>query len=226
LGLGALLGLLWLPVTLCFWLFSLLYPFINVHRCFDSAESELADSTELACALTVTEGLGVLAMLALLPAVRRWQALRYDLIGLEGFPPCFYCEETLREIVRRAEHSHQQQRNAHDRRHRVHQEQQALTHGGGEGAAAAACFNSKCSICLEELGLDQDTDADEEKGLKKGAGAGAAAQRAAAEERVVVALPLCMHAFHKECIYSWLAVNRSCPLCRMDVTQASGADDV
>ena len=73
---------------------------------------------------------------------------------------------------------------------------------------------------LEELGLDQDTDADEEKGLKKGAGA------AAAEERVVVALPLCMHAFHKECIYSWLAVNRSCPLCRMDVTQASGAADV
>ena len=53
------------------------------------------------------------------------------------------------------------------------------------------------------------------------------AQRAAAaEERVVVALPLCMHAFHKECIYSWLAVNRSCPLCRMDVTQASGAANV
>lgn len=131
----------------------------------------------------------------------------------------------MREIVRRAEHSHQQQRNAHDRRHRVHQEQQALTHGAGEAAAAAACFNSKCSICLEELGLDQGTNADEEKGLKKGAGA--AAQRpAAAEERVVVALPLCMHAFHKECIYSWLAVNRSCPLCRMDVTQASGAANV
>ena len=46
------------------------------------------------------------------------------------------------------------------------------------------------------------------------------------EGEALTILPGCMHAFHKECIYSWLAVNRSCPLCRMDVTQASRAADV
>ncbi|KAK4789357.1 hypothetical protein SAY86_020676 [Trapa natans] len=49
--------------------------------------------------------------------------------------------------------------------------------------------NESCTICMEEYESDQEI-------LKIG----------------------CSHYFHKECIYKWLRMNESCPLCRCEVT--------
>ncbi|XAR54223.1 hypothetical protein NMG60_11029261 [Bertholletia excelsa] len=36
-------------------------------------------------------------------------------------------------------------------------------------------------------------------------------------------LPLCCHAFHSQCIDAWLCANRTCPLCRSDVSPTESA---
>ena len=220
---AALLGLAWIPVTVCFWMYSALYPFLNLHRCGEaSADSELAAGTDLACALTAVQAFGVLTMIGLLPSVRRWQGLRMDLIGLGGFPKCFYGNEVLVEMVQRARHSLEQQALSGDRRAvRRRQEQQRITdnppvdtEAGGNGA-----FDASCSICLEPLDLGDGTERRSPEALYP---------LPSGATKVVVALPMCMHAFHKECIYQWLGANRSCPNCRADVRRNAhvGAQDV
>ena len=224
---AALLGLAWIPVTACFWMLSALYPFLNLHRCGKAlADPELAAGTDLACALTAVQAFGLLAMIGLLPSVRRWQGLRMDLIGLGGFPQCFYGDEVLVEMVQRARHSLEQQALSGDRRAvRRRQEQQCIagnpsinTEAGGSGA-----FDASCSICLEPLDLGDGLNPSDAKHAAPGA-----RPRAACATKVVVALPICMHAFHKECIYQWLGANRSCPNCRADVRRNAhvGAEDV
>ena len=226
---GALLGALWIPVTVCFWLFSVFYPFLNLHRCgSDAAGSELGDGTDLACALTAVQACGMLMMLGLLPAVRRWQVLRMDLIGLGGFPQCFYGDDVLAEMVRRARHSLELQAAAaqgdeRDRRAvRRQQEQQRIT--DNPITAGAEAFGTTCTICLEALDLDEPDAAPAAKSsMAKAAPRDAGGEDDAIEAKVVVALPVCMHAFHKECIYEWLGANRSCPNCRADVVRVDAA---
>jgi len=222
LGLGALLGVVWIPVTACFWVFSALYPFLNAYRCGPSAHPELAAGTDLACTLTAVQAVGILAMIGMLPSVRRWQTLRMDLIGLDGFPQCFYGDEVLAEMVRRAHFSLEQRAVAQtsDRRSiRRRQEQQHIANGH-------TCENNTsdthCSICLDALHLGDSTGPVGAKHNQIASHSNGGQN--ASECKLVVALPMCMHAFHKECIYEWLGANRSCPNCRADVAQAAPAD--
>ncbi len=211
LGCGALLVAVWIPVTVCFWTFSALYPFLNMHRCGGAfGDSDLAAGTDLACALTAVQAFGILLMIGLLPSVRRWQGLRMDLIGLDGFPQCFYGDEVLVEMVQRARHSLEQQALAPSGDRRAVRRQQERQHIADNPALAdgVEAFDLNCSICLEPLDLGDGTDA------KLSVGG-----RATSDTKVVVALPMCMHAFHKECIYQWLGANRSCPNCRADVAR-------
>ena len=53
-------------------------------------------------------------------------------------------------------------------------------------------LSETCSICLEELRLDQPSP----------------------EQHRVVVLTDCMHCFHLKCISKWNSVTRSCPLCQ------------
>lgn len=214
LGCGALLVAAWIPVTMCFWIFSALYPFLNVHRCGGSyADSELAAGTDLACALTAVQAIGILVMIGLLPSVRRWQGLRMDLIGLDGFPQCFYGEEVLVEMVQRARHSLELQALAPSGDRRAVRRQQERQHIANNQAVTdeVGAFDVNCSICLEPLDLGDGTGSSDAKPTAGG--------RATSEAKVVVALPMCMHAFHKECIYQWLGANRSCPNCRADIVR-------
>lgn len=236
LAVAAVLGAAWVPITAGFWVYSALFPFLNGYRCTAVAGAEASEGTELACALTGVQGCGVLMMLALLPAVRRWQDLRMDLIGLGGFPACFYSEDTLNEMVRRAQHSlEQQQVEVPGRRTaRREQEQQQIAAAGAMVEDSRAAFDSVCSICLEALDLTDAQPRKAEAASRVTTTRTAAGQRnrsppRAEAQQVVVALPLCMHAFHKECIYGWLgaAANRSCPNCRTSIVaqaEAGGAE--
>merc|ERR1711939_574693 len=196
---GVLLGALWIPVTACFWLFSMVYPFLNVHRCGGVfADSDLAAGTDLACALTAVQACGVLTMLSLLPSVRRWQGLRMDLIDLGGFPQCFYGDDVLAEMVRRARHSLELQ--AMDNNRRAARRQAELQHISDHQASepsGTGAFDVACSICLESLDLNGGTDASDSKPAE--AIASRSGVHTNSQTKVVVALPMCMHAFHKEC---------------------------
>ena len=137
-----------------------------------------------------------------------------DLIGLDGFPQCFYGEEVLVEMSTRAQYSLEQQTMASSDNRRAMRRRQERQHiednpamAGGDGA-----FDANCSICLEPLELGDGTESS--SNVKSCLGG-----RATSETKVVVALPMCMHAFHKECIYQWLGANRSCPNCRADVAR-------
>jgi hypothetical protein len=43
------------------------------------------------------------------------------------------------------------------------------------------------------------------------------------EKEVVTTLPQCLHSFHKTCISKWLAINKICPVCRTDISEAQHA---
>ena len=43
------------------------------------------------------------------------------------------------------------------------------------------------------------------------------------EEEDVRRLP-CMHLFHVDCVDQWLATNKRCPICRVDIEAATKAD--
>jgi len=60
-------------------------------------------------------------------------------------------------------------------------------------------YHGECCICLGEFGAEDE-----------------------------IKVPHCGHAFHKDCLRRWLRKERTCALCRRDVTQASeaGAEDV
>ncbi|CAN6340740.1 unnamed protein product [Urochloa humidicola] len=65
----------------------------------------------------------------------------------------------------------------------------------GEGGAAAAEHDGQCAVCLGEM-------EDGELGRL---------------------LPACRHAFHVECIDTWLGVSSTCPVCRTVATAAAAA---
>lgn len=203
LGLAALMMVFWFPITLIFWIYSWFFPLIQLPLCFVDGQSvtntsAISDGSRsyqrgsnapspIACALSFGQLATVVAMATLLPAVRSWQRLRLDLVGMEGFPTAFYGEAVLREVARRVAWADQQL---------------SATQAQAQAPSSAQPpkpFNTACSICLEPLFGDVE---DEE-----------CANRA----QVVVALPLCLHGFHKECIYQWLADHRSCPNCRHQV---------
>jgi hypothetical protein len=62
------------------------------------------------------------------------------------------------------------------------------------GAEDGRRYHGECSICLQEFGAEDE-----------------------------IKVPYCGHAFHKDCLGRWLGRERTCALCRQDVTQASGA---
>ncbi|CAL4895539.1 unnamed protein product [Urochloa decumbens] len=67
--------------------------------------------------------------------------------------------------------------------------------GEGEGGAAAAEHDGQCAVCLGEM-------EDGELGRL---------------------LPACRHAFHVECIDTWLGVSSTCPVCRTVAAAAAAA---
>lgn len=196
--LAGLFGAVWTPVTLAFWLYSWAYPLLMLPYCFDTpaAMAMTGPPPTLACALSSCKVLTILGMALLVPAVRKWQAIRLDLVGMAGFAPPFYSDSTLAELERRV--------NWADRSRRP------STQAAGAAAPSHVnpeqAFDSSCSICLEPL-------------LRPASSAtGGTHERSSGKPRVAVALPLCLHAFHEECIYHWLQSHRNCPNCRQEVT--------
>ncbi|KAL6844093.1 hypothetical protein ACP4OV_025766 [Aristida adscensionis] len=66
---------------------------------------------------------------------------------------------------------------------------------GGAGAAAACRATAKCAVCLAAF--------------------------AAAE--LLRVLPRCRHAFHAECVDTWLQARSTCPVCRRRVAREDAA---
>lgn len=118
----------------------------------------------------------MLGMLMLLPVVQRWQRLRLDLVGMVGFPTAFYSDAVLAELRRRVQWADRSLLGSGGTRPQPAEAAAAGSEGAGPEPKV---FDSSCSICLEPLLT------------------GGHARLA----RVAVALPLCLHAFHKECIY-------------------------
>lgn len=67
------------------------------------------------------------------------------------------------------------------------------------GAEDGRRYHGECSICLGEFEAEDE-----------------------------ISVPICGHAFHRECLGRWLRSHRTCALCRRDVTQGSeaGAEEV
>ena len=120
-----------------------------------------------------------------------------------GFEAAFYERSTLAELEKRVQWA--------DRCNAA--TAAAPSPAGGEQGRAMVdpdqAFDSSCSICLEPL-LAPPT-----------CPAAATTRAACGKPRVAVALPLCLHAFHEECIYGWLQDHRSCPNCRADLQRTA-----
>jgi len=190
LGCSALHAVLWIVVTATFWVYSWFYPFLMLSTCF--ATDSGSKAPRLACALTACKGITLVGMLCLIPAVRRWQSLRLDLVGVGGFPAPFYSDATLAELLRRVTWAENNKQGANSAANSQGINRQTID--------PVQAFDTCCSICLEPV------LASNEEGVSH-------------KKRVAIALPLCLHAFHQECIFQWLQSHRSCPNCRQELTR-------
>jgi hypothetical protein len=209
LGLALIASLLWLPITLAFWCYSWLFPLLLLPSCFDDASPIQASHDGLACALSGLQLATVVAMTCLIPAVRGWQSLRLDLVSMAGFADAFYSRAILEELHRRMGWANGQQ---------VPNLPSKAADNDGQTVSAPPlrAFDTNCSICLEPL-LQQCAEMRDRTDLT-------AAGDHPTTANVAVALPLCLHAFHQECIYEWLKTHRSCPNCRQDVRAGRHAE--
>jgi len=110
--LTAMCACAWAPLTLLYWVYSLLYPLLHFHRCgATDGRNDGFSSHPLQCTLTLAYMLCLAVLLALAPTVYRFQKLvGVDLLKVRGMPEAFYSPYTVMELQTcylRAWHRHE-----------------------------------------------------------------------------------------------------------------------